>query len=88
MLGLEGAALFSRGTNDNANDARREIPDTIEEIQRRVDASEDENVRRLNYVNSVRRRPIAMCDPYHIENLGTMHASKGMASDTLNAEHK
>ena len=88
MLGIEGAALFTGGNNDNANDAQQEIPDTVDKIQRRVDASEDKHFWRLNGVNGVSRRPIAMGHPYHINNLSTMHASKGMAGDTINAEHE
>ena len=32
--------------------------------------------------------PIAFGDPYHWANLAVMHASKGMAGDTENGEHK
>ena len=88
MLGVEGAALLNGGTNDNANDAQREISDTIQAIQTRVEESPHENIRGLNYINGVRRRPICNGNPYHIDNLGVMHASKGMAGDTVNAEHE
>ena len=87
-IGIEGAAMLNGGCNDNANDAIRNVPDTVGEIQTRVDLHEDENIRKLNYVNGVRRRPIVMGDPYHIGNLAVMHASKGMAGDTVNADHR
>ena len=88
LLGVEGAALLNGGTNDNANDVQREISDTIKAIQTQVEESPHENIRGLNYTNGVRRRPICNGDPYHIDNLGVMHASKGMAGDTVNAEHE
>ena len=88
MVGLPAAALLTGGCNDNANDAQSEIPATIEEIQRLVDLSPDESIRALNWVNGVRRRPINVGDAYHWGNLGVMHASKGMAGDTVNAEHE
>ena len=88
MLGLPGAALLTGSRNDNANDAQSKIPATIEEIQRLVDSSPDKSIRQLNWVNGVRRRPVNVGDTYHWGNLGVMHASKGMAGDTVNVKHE
>ena len=88
MLGLEAAAFVNGGLNDNANDAQKEIGDTIVEIQKRADLSQDENIHKSIYVNGVRRRPIICGDPYHWGNLTVMHASKGMSGDTVNGEHE
>ena len=49
--------------------------------------SPDEITRALNWVNGVRRRAINVGDAYHWGNLGVMHASKGMAGDTVNEDH-
>ena len=87
MLGLEGAARVGGGCNDNANDAQAEIPASHEEIQRQVELSPDAYVRALTMINGVRRRPVTIGDAYHWGNLGVMHASKGMAGDTVNEEH-
>ena len=86
---IETAAYVNGGLNDNANDAQKEIFDTIEEIQKRVDATNDEDlINRMNFINGVRRRPIRCGDPYHWGSLGCMHGSWGMSGDTVNGEHE
>jgi len=43
----------------------------------------------MMYINGVKRRPsISYSDPYHWTNLGVMHASHGMAGDTVNGKHE
>ena len=75
------------GLNDDAYDAQHDIGATVEEIQRRIDETDDEELMKLNYINFVRRRPIKMGDPYHWGSLACMHASWGMSGDTTNGEH-
>ncbi len=87
MLGLEGAAYINGGVNDNAADAQNEILCTVQEILRRVELSDDPNIRDLVYINGVRRRALNFGDSYHIDNLGVMHASVGFAGDTVNGDH-
>ena len=53
-----------------------------------VEQSNDEHVRNMNFINGVRRRPIACGDHFHWANLGVMHTSKGMLGDTINGEHE
>ena len=88
VLGLDGANYLIGGCNDNENAAQHEIVATVEEIQHRVDLSGDTELMKTNYINGVRRRPIKMGDAYHWGSLACMHASWGMAGDTVNGEHE
>jgi len=88
LLGLEIAAYYLGGTNDNASDAQNEILMTHQIIMKALEDSDDENLNRLIFTNGVRRRPIIFGDPFHWSNLAVMHASKGMAGDTINGEHE
>ena len=87
-LGVDGAVYLNGGLNDNANDAQLEILSTVEEIKVRAHECEDLAVGALTSVNGVDRRPIKMGDGYHWGALACMHASWGMAGDTVNGEHR
>ena len=82
ILTPEGAAYVIGGMSDNANDARKEMISTVDEIHNRNLQSNNPNIRELSYINGERIWPIVAGDPYHIGNLGVQHASIGMAGDT------
>jgi hypothetical protein len=68
-VGLEGAAYYSGGTNDNAPDAQNEILLTFEEVIKRILASGNPILISLIRENGVLRKAIFMGDPFHIANL-------------------
>ncbi len=87
-LGLGGAVYVNGGCNDNEGAAQAELFSTVDEIRYRVDFEGSEAEKSVNFINGVRVRPIRMGDAYHWGALACMHASWGMAGDTVNGKHE
>ena len=88
MLGIETAAWYAGGCNDNANDAQAEIRSTFDHIMRKVEWNIDPTISERTHINGVKRRPTNFGDPFHWANLAVMHASKAFAGDTENGAHQ
>ena len=86
--GLEAAAYYAGGTNDNENGAQKEISVAFAGVMERVDASDDANIRAFRYVNSVKRRPISLGDLFHVDNLIMQHARLAAWGDTEKRDHE
>lgn len=88
-LGVELLAYLGGGTNDNANDAQKEIKLAIELAQKEVESSDDPEIRKLVFLNCVKTLPIILGDGYHIGNLITTGMSiRGFGDDTVKGDFR
>lgn len=87
-LGVETAAYFGGGTNDNAESAQKEIESTHRKIMDKLGESNDEGVRNLRFINGVERWAIKFGDLFHIDNLIVTHASLKSWGQVIKEDHE